>query len=211
MARVTIVDYGLANLRSVINAFEYFGAEIELAKDGDALLKAERIVLPGVGAFDAGMRGLRERGHEAGLREAVLNRGTPYFGICLGMQFLLQGSEEGRESGLGFLPGLCRKFNEGPGQPKVPHIGWHDLVLKGEGRLFAGLVEPPDVYFVHSYYVPAEGEAADVATAFCDYGLRFVAALERDNIFACQFHPEKSQTAGMKMIENFLQLELVAA
>jgi glutamine amidotransferase len=211
MARVTIVDYGLANLRSVINAFEYFGAEVELARDGDALLSAERIVLPGVGHFDAGMRGLRERGHEAGLREAVLKRGIPYFGICLGMQFLLQGSEEGNEPGLGFIPGICGTFPEGGSAPKVPHIGWHDLVLNGESRLFAGLVEAPDVYFVHSFFVPAEGEAKERATAFCDYGLRFVAALERGNIFACQFHPEKSQTAGMKMIENFLQLQMAAA
>jgi glutamine amidotransferase len=157
------------------------------------------------------MRGLRERGHEAGLREAVLKRGIPYFGICLGMQFLLQGSEEGNEPGLSFFPGVCGKFPEGAGQPKVPHIGWHDLVLNGNSRLFAGMVEAPDVYFVHSYFVPAEGETKDTATAFCDYGLRFVAALERGNIFACQFHPEKSQTAGMKMIENFLQLQMAVA
>ena len=211
MARVTIVDYGLANLRSVVNAFEYFDAEVELAKDGDALMKAERIVLPGVGAFDAGMRGLRERGHEAGLREAVLKRGIPYFGICLGMQFLLQGSEEGDEPGLGFIPGICKKFPEGAGLPKVPHIGWHDLAFSGNGRLFAGLIEAPDVYFVHSYFVPAEDATNQAASAFCDYGVRFVAALERDNIFACQFHPDKSQTAGMKMIENFLRLEMAAA
>ena len=171
MARVTIVDYGLANLRSVVNAFEYFGAEVELAKDGDALLKAERIVLPGVGAFDAGMRGLRERGHEAGLREAVLKRGIPYFGICLGMQFLLQGSEEGNEPGLGFFPGRVRKI---PRRRRSAEGAAYRLARsrdERESRLFAGLIEAPDVYFVHSYFVPADGETKDAATAFCDYGL----------------------------------------
>lgn len=206
MTQVTIVDYGLANLQSVVNAFEYLGADVTLAATGADLEDAEKIVLPGVGSFAAGMRGLRKCGHVEVLEELVLGQGRPYFGICLGMQFLLEGSAEGDEPGLGWVPGRVARFPEGPGCAKVPHIGWNDIAVPSDSRLFAGIEDATDFYFVHSYYVP-EASADDVAcVGSCHYGLPFVAAFERDNVLACQFHPEKSQLAGMKVIENFLGL-----
>jgi len=202
MQTVAIVDYGLANIRSVVNAIECFDASVVIAETPADLEKADKIILPGVGSFDAGMRGLRARGHEAALRRLVLEQGRPFFGICLGMQFLFEASDEGTETGLGWLQGRVRLF--APSVPKVPHMGWSELTLTGRPRLFESLVAPVDVYFVHSYFVPNESDAAAQASALCDYGPGFVAALEKDNIFACQFHPEKSQLAGMKMFENFL-------
>lgn len=206
MTSVSIVDYGLANLQSVINAFEYLGATVTLASDGAALDGAEKIVLPGVGSFAAGMRGLRERGQIAVLEELVLRQGRPYFGICLGMQFLLEGSEEGDEPGLGWVAGQVARFPDGPGREKVPHIGWNDVKMPSDGKLFTGIEDATDFYFVHSYYVPERQSGDYGQVGLCHYGLPFVAAFERDNLFACQFHPEKSQLAGMKMIQNFLAL-----
>ncbi len=203
MTRITIIDYGLANIRSVVNAFEYLGASVELAADGAAVEGAERIVLPGVGSFDAGMRGLRERGFVEPLGRRVLGDRLPFLGVCLGMQFLLDSSEEGDEPGLGWIKGMVRRFPGGRNFPKVPHIGWNDVSLPRPSRMFAGM-DGGDFYFVHSFYVAMEGEAAACASAVCDYGGPFVAALERDNIMACQFHPEKSQMAGAKLVQNFV-------
>lgn len=200
--RVAVVDYGLANLRSVVNALACFDVDVLLAERGEALGEAERVVLPGVGSFDAGMRGLRERGHDEALERRVREEGRPFLGICLGLQFLLEGSEEGAEPGLGWLPGRVRRF---PGSDlKVPHMGWNEIRPARPGRLFQKLELPLDVYFVHSFYVPQEGVAAEAATAWCDYGGDFVAAVEVGAIHAVQFHPEKSQLAGMKLLETFL-------
>jgi glutamine amidotransferase len=204
MAQVTIVDYGLANIRSVVNAFEYFGADVTVASEGAQLAGAERIVVPGVGSFDAGMRGLRDRGHEAALQEAVLGKGVPFLGICLGMQFVMEGSAEGAERGLGWFKTRCKRFPEGPATPPVPHIGWNDVEIGTAARLFDGLDKSANFYFVHSYFVPCGEATSPYAAGECDYGVKFLAAIERDNIWACQFHPEKSQMAGMKIIENFL-------
>ncbi len=210
MVQVAIVDYGLANIRSVANAFDYFGADVRVAEEGSDLAGAERVVLPGVGSFDAGMRELRARGHEPVLRDLVLDRGLPYLGICLGMQFLMEGSEEGQEPGLGWVSGRCAKFPSGNGHLPVPHIGWNETRLNENSDFFDGIDEPADFYFVHSYFVPCGGEADGLQAANCEYGTTFVAALARDNIWACQFHPEKSQMAGMKIIENFLGQEPAA-
>lgn len=204
MSAVTIVDYGLANLRSVVNAFEYLGAEVTVAAEPAALEQARLIVLPGVGSYGAGMRGLRQRGLVEPLERLVLGEGRPYLGICLGMQFLLEGSEEDEEPGLGWLEGRVRRFPQGPEAPKVPHIGWNDVSLPAESRLFAGIEPATDFYFVHSYYLPTDCEAARAKAGLCTYGLAFLAAFERDNLYACQFHPEKSQLAGMKLLQNFL-------
>lgn len=204
MAQVCIVDYGLANIRSVVNAFEYFGADVTVASEGAQLAGAERIVVPGVGSFDAGMRGLRNRGHEAALYEAVLEKGRPFLGICLGMQFVMEGSAEGVERGLGWFKDKCERFPDGPATPPVPHIGWNDVEIGSAARLFDGLDKSANFYFVHSYFVPRSDATSPYAAGECDYGVKFLAAIERDNIWACQFHPEKSQMAGMKIIENFL-------
>ncbi len=206
MTAVTIIDYGLANIRSVINAFEYFGAEVKVAAEAEALEGAEKIVLPGVGSFDAGMRGLRQRGQDEALEELVIRQGRPFFGICLGMQFMLEGSEEGEEAGLGWIAGEARGFDAGAEGLKVPHMGWNEVRLPAEGRLFAEMEGAADFYFVHSFYIPMVADGAGAALGLCTYGCDFVAAFERDNLFACQFHPEKSQMAGMKLIENFLAI-----
>jgi imidazole glycerol phosphate synthase glutamine amidotransferase subunit len=203
MTAVTIVDYGLANIRSVVNAVEYLGVEVALAATPQAIDAATRIVLPGVGSFDAGMRGLRERGLIEPLARRVLGERVPFLGVCLGMQFLMESSEEGVEPGLGWIKGHVRRFPSGKNFPKVPHIGWNDVKLPRPSRMFAGM-EGGDFYFVHSFYVAMEDEAASCASALCDYGGTFVAALERDNIMACQFHPEKSQMAGAKLVQNFV-------
>jgi imidazole glycerol-phosphate synthase subunit HisH len=204
--RVTVVDYGLANIRSVVNALNCFEADVTVAENGAALANAELIVLPGVGSFDAGMRGLSERGHVEALQRRVIEAGVPYLGICLGMQFLFDGSAEGSAKGLGWMSGRIERFPAGPDQPKVPHVGWNEVEIVPSSKLMAALVSPADFYFVHSYYAPLAA-ANGVASGICDYGVRFCAALERDNIAAVQFHPEKSQLGGMKLLETFLQVD----
>jgi imidazole glycerol-phosphate synthase subunit HisH len=202
--RVAVVDYGLANIRSVVNALNCFDVDVSVIDTGAKLLDAGRIVLPGVGSFDAGMSGLTERGHVEALRSRILDAGVPYLGICLGMQFLFDGSAEGSAAGLGWFAGRVERFPSGPGQPKVPHIGWNEVDIARSSALMAGLESPTDFYFVHSYYAPLAATGA-FAVGTCDYGVRFCAALERDNIAAVQFHPEKSQLGGMKLLESFLK------
>lgn len=204
MRRVAIVDYGLGNIRSVVNALSCFDIDVTVAERGSGLADADCVVLPGVGSFDAGMRGLRERGHDEALGRHVRDGGRHFLGICLGLQFLLAGSEEGSETGLGWIDGKVQQFR-GP-DLKVPHMGWAEIDVAAGSRLFAALEPPLDFYFVHSYHVPAEGEAARHATATGSHGGPFVAAIERENICAVQFHPEKSQLAGMKLLETFLAL-----
>lgn len=206
MQTVAIVDYGLANIRSVVNAVECFDAKVLVAARGQDLAAADKIILPGVGSFDAGMRGLRARGHEAALADAVREGGKPFLGVCLGMQFLFEGSDEGVEPGLAWMKGRVRGFPVTPGGPKVPHIGWSEVEATGRGRLYQAMPAVFDAYFVHSYYIEKLGEAETCATGLCRHGLTFVASLETGSISACQFHPEKSQMTGMKIFENFLAL-----
>jgi imidazole glycerol-phosphate synthase subunit HisH len=202
---VVVVDYGLANIQSVVNALECFTPNIRIAETGDDIAGATRIVLPGVGHFDEGMKGLRSRGHVAALEAQVLEGGVPLLGICLGLQFLFEGSDEGVEPGLGWISGRVRRISEGNGT-KVPHMGWSEVTCPRPSRLFAELQAPIEFYFVHSYCALNVGEAARLASATCTYGDDFVAAFERENIFATQFHPEKSQLAGMKLLETFLAI-----
>jgi glutamine amidotransferase len=202
---VAVVDYGLANIQSVVNALECFTPNIRIAARGEDLLGAGKIVLPGVGHFDEGMRGLRARGHVDALTSLVRQGRTPLLGICLGLQFLFDGSEEGTETGLGWVAGRVTRLKDGPGV-KIPHMGWSEIECPRSSRLLGGIAPPIEFYFVHSYCAPNTGDAAAIASAVCLYGMPFVAALERDNIFATQFHPEKSQLAGMKLLETFLAL-----
>ncbi|MBL8806889.1 MAG: imidazole glycerol phosphate synthase subunit HisH [Rhodospirillales bacterium] len=204
MKKVAIVDYGLGNLRSAYNAFRCFDVDLNVIDAGDRLADAHAIVVPGVGSFDAGIRGLRARGHLEALQRRVVEGGVAFFGICLGMQFVFESSEEGSETGLGWMKGRVSRFPDGENFPKVPHIGWADVRVPRPTRLFSGIESPSDFYFVHSYYVPLEMDGAAHAAGIAEYGFEFAAAVERDNICACQFHPEKSQLAGLKMIENFL-------
>jgi glutamine amidotransferase len=202
---VVVVDYGLANIQSVVNALECFTPNIRIAEIGDDIAGAAKIVLPGVGHFDEGMRGLRSRGHVAALEAQVLGAGIPLLGICLGLQFLFEGSEEGVEPGLGWVSGRITRIDGGSGV-KVPHMGWSEVTCPRPSRLFAELRAPIEFYFVHSFCAPNGGEAAGLASATCAYGTEFVAAFERGNIYATQFHPEKSQLAGMKLLETFLSI-----
>ncbi len=205
MRRIGIVDYGLANMKSVHNAFTCFEADVVWARSPSDLGDVHGIVLPGVGSFDAGMRALRERGFTDMLERRVREGGMSCLGICLGLQFLFAGSSEGHEPGLGWIETQIRRFPAGREHPKVPHIGWNAAAVDAGSRMFSGMEPQVDFYFVHSYYAPLDEATADIATATCDYGLKFVVGIERDNVMAVQFHPEKSQLAGMKVIENFLK------
>lgn len=190
----------------MVNALECFEVTLTIAETGSALRGTDKIVLPGVGSFDAGMRGLKDRGHVDMLNELVKVKGVPFLGICLGLQFLFEGSEEGYESGLAWLPGTCKGFPSGPDRPKVPHMGWSDIeVVMQDSRLFSELRPPMTFYFIHSYYAPCDDDLEFFAAATCHHGLLFNAAIEKDNVFATQFHPEKSQLGGMKLIETFLK------
>jgi len=201
--KIAIVDYGLANIRSVINAFECFDVDLYLAESGEELAVADKIVLPGVGSFDAGIKRLKERGHIEALKHHVISQKIPYLGICLGFQFIFESSEEGAEKGLGWIKGEIHHFDRS--RIKVPHVGWNEVVISKQSKLFDELTPPLDVYFVHSYYAAYEGEAKKYSAGYCEYGQKYVAAIEKKHIFGVQFHPEKSQLGGMKILENFLK------
>lgn len=204
--RVAVVDYGLGNLRSAVNALTCFGLDLTVAETGAELAGADIIVVPGVGSFDSGMRGLRERGHVDALNQLVQKDGVRYLGICLGMQFLFETSQEGSETGLGWLPGEVQLFSADAGAPKVPNIGWNEVAPVEGKRLFSDLEPPYEFYFVHSYFVPLNDNITDNVAATAHHGHDYAAAIERDNLFAVQFHPEKSQLAGMKLLETVLTL-----
>lgn len=206
MKRVGVVDCGIGNLRSVCNAFLAIGAEPELVRDPASLAAVDRIVLPGVGAFGDGIAALRAAGFPEVLREQVLGRGKPFLGICIGMQILARtGMEDGEHEGLGWIPGSVVRLPQPPGL-RVPHIGWNNVRIAPGARLFAGLSDSPDFYFVHSYALARSPENEPFIAAWCDYGTEFPAAIERDNVFAVQFHPEKSQKSGIRVLRNFLEI-----
>ncbi|GIK29109.1 MAG: imidazole glycerol phosphate synthase subunit HisH [Anaerolineae bacterium] len=199
---LAVVDYGAGNLRSVIHALRHLDAhDIEIVRDPTALDSATSIILPGVGAFGAGMRILNETGLAAAVIGAV-RRGVPYLGICLGMQFLFDSSDEmGTHSGLGLLEGQVTRFSPTLGL-KIPHMGWNQVGVVRDSPIFRDLPGAPYAYFVHSYYcVPTR--TSDI-TATVDYGGEICVAVQRDHIFGVQFHPEKSQTTGLKVLSNFL-------
>jgi len=197
---IAIVDYGIGNLGSVAKAFRHVGAQTELTGDHDALRSASALVLPGDGAFAAAMEELRRRGLVALLRRAA-ELGTPVFGICIGMQLLFEESEEhGRHTGLGLLKGRVRRFGDAL---VVPHMGWNRLRLRRPHPLLDGIEEGAHVYYVHSYHCEAE---ADVTIAESDYGGAFPAAVASGRLLGVQFHPEKSQAVGLRMIANFVRL-----
>ncbi|CAA7622598.1 Imidazole glycerol phosphate synthase subunit HisH 1 [Magnetospirillum sp. LM-5] len=208
-AKVTIVDFGAGNLLSVARAFRHCGATVELAETAEQVTRADRLVLPGVGAFADSMTGVQSRGLVEPLK-AYAATGRPFLGVCVGMQMLFDGSEEfGHHPGLGLVPGMVRRIPATgiDGRPvKVPHIGWNQLITDHWGQgLLTGLSDPASVYFVHSFAGQPD-DRADIL-AECAYGgRRVLAAVRRGNLIGCQFHPEKSGETGLTMIRNFLVL-----
>lgn len=204
---VTIIDYGMGNLWSVQSAFEYLDCSVTVTSDPETIINSDRVVLPGVGSFKAAMETLRMTGIAESIIELVTIRGVNILGICLGMQLLGSGSpEDGETNGLGLIDGRTDAFDSRLAKSiKVPHIGF-DIVRFGEGtELFRGMSEESDFYFVHEYRMKTVRDVNTVS--LCTYGEEFVAAFERNNIFATQFHPEKSQANGLRVLKNFVEIQ----
>ena len=196
--RIAIVDYGAGNLTSVRKAFEALGAAAQITCDPQVILQAEKIVVPGVGHFGA-TAALQSRGLGAAI-QAARAQGKPILGICLGMQWMFNSSEEASDiAGLGLFPGTCTRF---PSDVKSPHVGWNQLSRCASSRLLHDIPEGSFVYFTHSYRAPL----VEDTVATCEYAGRFSAAVERENVFGVQFHPEKSGAAGKKLLQNFCEL-----
>ena len=195
---IAIVDYKAANLASVQKAVTHLGFENEITGDPEVVRRVERIILPGVGHFST-----MQRLHDSGLRDAIaesISQGVPFLGICVGMQWLFAGSTEAPEvPGLGLFEGMCERF---PSGVKSPHVGWNDLEVRGESNLLRRLPGDSFVYFTHSYRAPV----ADGVVATTNYGAPFAAAVERDNVFGVQFHPEKSGASGIQILRNFCEV-----
>jgi len=202
MKEITIIDYGMGNLRSVEKAFEKIGAKARVSGDPKRVKEAPAIVVPGVGSFDHAVEGLRQRGLFEAVIEAA-HSGRPYLGICLGFQLLFERSEEGKRRGFGLLPGKVVRFRQGL---KTPHMGWNRLNVSKSAPegLWKGIPENPFFYFVHSYYVTCD-RAEDVLCR-TEYGDLFVSAVHRKNIIATQFHPEKSQHNGLRFLKNYMEM-----
>lgn len=200
---IAIIDYDAGNIKSVEKALNLLGQDVKVTGDRKEILSADKVVLPGVGAFGDAMATLRERGLDDVIRQ-VAERGTPFLGICLGLQLLFQRSDEAPGvEGLGILKGEILKIPEKEGM-KIPHMGWNSLHLEHDGRLFRGISEGAYVYFVHSYYLKAESD--DIVKASTEYCTHIHASVEKDNVFACQFHPEKSSEVGLRILKNFVEL-----
>jgi glutamine amidotransferase len=195
---IAIVDYGAGNLNSARKAFAHLGAEVMVTGQVEAVTAADKVVLPGVGHFSA-LNALERDG----LRDVLLQSaraGKPFLGICLGMQWLFEGSDECAEiAGSGIFPGRCRQF---PSSVKSPHVGWNSLTIGSDSRLLRGIAQDSFVYYTHSFHAPVGSET----TATSEYGLRFSGAVERGNIFGLQFHPEKSGDVGLSILKNFCEI-----
>ena len=201
---IAIIDYDAGNIRSVEKAVVSLGKEVCITRDPETILSAEKVILPGVGSFGDAMDKLRRYG----LKEVILKvveKNTPFLGICLGLQLLFEKSEESPGvKGLSILEGEILRIPDGD-QLKIPHIGWNSLDFPREGRLFRGVEEQSYVYFVHSYYLSAKDKG--IVTATTEYGTHIEASVEKGNVFACQFHPEKSSEVGLKILKNFVELK----
>ena len=201
---IAIIDYDAGNLKSVEKALLSLGEEVLITREREALLRADKVILPGVGNFGDAMEKLKSYGLVPVIHE-LAEMGKPFLGICLGLQLLFERSDEAPGvEGLGILKGEIVRIPDGE-ELKVPHIGWNSLHLQNGGRLFRNLPEEPYVYFVHSYYLKAEDP--EIVKATTEYGVTIDASVEQGNVFACQFHPEKSSRVGLKILENFAKLE----
>ncbi|NOU48474.1 MAG: imidazole glycerol phosphate synthase subunit HisH [Bacteroidales bacterium] len=201
--KLKIINYGLGNLMSIQRAFNRIGISSEIVDDISQLYTADKLILPGVGHFSSGMQNIRTNGLFDTLNELVLIKKIPILGICLGMQLFTEYSEEGNVDGMKWFNLKTKRFQLT--ELKVPHIGWNTVSVEKENELFKGIDKNAKFYFVHSYYVEIK-EGNDDAITTTDYGIVFNSSLSKDNIFATQFHPEKSQKPGLKLLENFAKL-----
>lgn len=201
---IAILDYDAGNIKSVEKALQFLGQDTVLTRNFGVIEKADKVILPGVGAFGDAMNHLKSYELDKAIKDFVQSK-KPFLGICLGLQLLFAESEESPGvEGLNILPGKIVRIPDEEGI-KIPHIGWNSLELTNNGRLFSGLDKVPYVYFVHSYYLQCEDE--NIVKASCEYGHTHIhASVEKDNVFACQFHPEKSSSVGLKMLSNFANL-----
>lgn len=200
---IAIIDYDAGNIRSVEKALRFLGQEALVTKNREAILGADKVILPGVGSFGDAMGKIRQYGLERVIGE-VIGKDTPFLGICLGLQLLFERSDETPGvPGLGILKGEILRIPDGEGL-KIPHMGWNSLTFPNAGRLFRGISKEAYVYFVHSYYLKAADER--IVTAAAEYGTYIHASVEQGNVFACQFHPEKSGSVGLGILKNFIEL-----
>lgn len=200
---IGIIDYDAGNIKSVEKALHFLGEETVVSRDPEVLLKADKAILPGVGSFGEAMQNLHTYGLVPVINKIVEEK-KPFLGICLGLQLLFESSEESPGvKGLGLLKGKIVKIPPSPGL-KIPHMGWNSLHLQNQGRLFEGIPEQTYVYFVHSYYLQAQ--EPEIVKATTQYSTCIHASVEKDNVFACQFHPEKSSRYGLKILENFAKI-----
>ena len=200
---VAIIDYDAGNIKSVQKAIEYLGEEVISTREPEVILNASRVILPGVGAFGDAMEKLHKYNLVDVIKE-VVKKEIPFLGICLGLQLLFETSDETPGvQGLGILKGKIKRIPDN-GELKIPHIGWNSLSFPNKGRLYEGISQESYVYFVHSYYLDAEDKGIVVATT--EYGTTIHASVEQGNVFACQFHPEKSSSVGLKILDNFLKI-----
>jgi len=201
---IAIIDYGAGNLKSVEKALHYLGEEAVVSRDRNVILNADKVILPGVGSFADAMVHLKKYGMDKVIHE-VVEQGKPFIGICLGLQLLFERSEEAPGvEGLGVLKGEILRIPEKEGM-KIPHMGWNSLKLQNQGRLFRGISGNPYVYFVHSYYLKAA--EPEIVKASTEYITQIHASVEKENVFACQFHPEKSSDIGLQILRNFAYID----
>lgn len=205
MAKIVIIDYGMGNLDSVARAIEYCGGFPIVTNKKEEIETATHIILPGVGAFSNGMENLKKTGLDEILREQIFKSKIPLLGICLGMQLLgTKGYEGGETNGLNFIEGEVKKLQPKIASERIPHIGWNEVILKKESLLFKNISSGKDFYFVHSYHFICNQENNVIAlTPYCG---NFISAIQKDNIFGVQFHPEKSQKPGFQILKNFLEI-----
>lgn len=202
---ITIIDYGMGNLGSVVNMLKKIGAAGKISSDVSEIKTSEKIILPGVGAFDAAIKRIDEMGLRDVLSDLAVNKKIPLLGICLGMQLLMDSSEEGLLPGLGLIKGRVLHFkNRIPDTLRVPHMGWNDVKISNPDPLTNGFQDEIRFYFVHSYFAKADNEADSMMK--CDYGISFDAAVHHRNIYGAQFHPEKSHRFGMQFLKNFVAI-----
>lgn len=206
---VVIIDYGMGNLRSVKNATEALGHTANISDNPEDLKTAEKIILPGVGAFPDGMKNLFDMGFVSIMNKEIIEKKKPFLGICLGMQLIAMRGTEVREcKGLGWIEGLVQRIVPKDHSTRIPHIGWNDVSVSGQSKMFFG-VQTPIFYFVHSFALIPKDKS--MISSYCNHGEEFASSIVKGNIWATQFHPEKSQKSGLRVLKNFLEQEDIHA